>query len=1210
VSISLEQFFQQLTQSGLLSETEVSNFQQSLPAQQRPTDAEGLARELVQAKRLTRYQAAAVAQGKAKSLVFDEYVILDKLGQGGMGVVLKAEHRRMKRQVAIKIIAPAAVKSPDAVRRFYREVEAAARLSHPNIVAAHDAREYHGSHCLVMEYIEGRDLAAIVKQHGPLPVRQAVECILQAARGLEFAHKRGVVHRDIKPANLLLDREGTVKILDMGLARVAGIGEDAEGERLTQSGQVMGTCDYMAPEQSLDTHKADHRADIYSLGCTLYRLLTNNTPYKGETYAKLFMAHLNDPIPSIRDTRPDVPADVDAVFARMVAKQAEDRQQSMTELISELEACLGKRASQAGDDESLSNGALAFLREITEGGTATRQRVQSRVEETMAPEAHPETGTNLGLAPATAGRKRLLTGLALAGAAVVAFCGVIVTLRHGSGKQTTIQVPDGSRVAIRGDGQVDVTPPAGASSVSSAAVSAPGSAGGSSDAEMQRYEKRWGIKRHEDAPGIRAGGGFDPKLAGKGTANRLQVTGDRLQGTAASASPFVGPDGNWQLPPGAPPPAIAPFDVQKAREHQEAWAKYLGIPVEVTNSIGMKFVLIPPGEFQMGSTPEEIGWAQDATQKLDPARTKEAEGLSREQPKHRVRISRPFYLGKFEVTQAEYQQVTGVNPSEFSPQGGRRNAVGGLDTRRLPVEMILWDDAQAFCERLGASRQADLPIQRYVLPTEAQWEYACRAGTAGQWSFVAEYKSNSDEDQKAVGEYAWVQGNSEAITHAVGEKKPNAWGLHDMHGNVIEWCADLGSHGYYQRSPLLDPQGPDMGTAHIVRGGAFNNPSTMTRSGWRGTPSEGARFPHFGMRVAGEIDLSKTLAGKARPVAGTPVSRQGPGLTGPSPCIAPDGNWQLPPGAPPPAIAPFDEKQAREHQEAWAKYLQLPLEMANSVGMQFILIPPGEFEMGSTPEEIAAMIKADVNYKFAESRQRLIRSTGPKHRVRITRPLYMSRYEVTQAVYQRATGNNPSSFSDQNQAPPADDASFSEAIRSERVNDRQRVAGKDTGQQPVESVSWEHAAQFARTLGELAAERSAKREYRLPTEAEWEYACRAGTPGLWPCGTEDRLAEIAWCALPKILPHTVGTKKPNAWGLFDVVGNVFEWCSDWFSYDYYAASPIADPPGPSTGERHLVRGGAWLTESYLSHSTFRLSFGQGGHQIGFRLVCPIAIPPQ
>jgi serine/threonine protein kinase/formylglycine-generating enzyme required for sulfatase activity len=450
VSIKLEQFIEQLTQSGLLSATEVSTFQQNLPLQKRPKDAEGLARELVEARRLTRYQAAAVAQGKAKSLVFDEYVILDKLGQGGMGVVLKAEHRRMKRLVAIKIIAPAAMKSPEAVRRFYREVEVAARLSHPNIVAAHDAREYHGSHCLVMEYVEGKDLAAIIKDHGPLPLRQAMECILQAARGLDFAHRRGVVHRDIKPANLLLDREGTVKILDMGLARLAGLGDEPGGERLTQSGQVMGTCDYMAPEQSLDTRKADHRADIYSLGCTLYRLLTGKTPYAGETYAKLFMAHLNDPIPALRAVRSDVTPELDAVYQRMMAKQPEDRYQSMAEVIAGLEACLGSRPAQSSDEESLSNGALAFLREFTEGGTATRQKAPPRTEDTLARHTHPEKGTDLNLAALKGRRKWLFVGLA---AAAVVVCGAIIVLRHGDGKKSTIRVPAASQaVGERGQG--------------------------------------------------------------------------------------------------------------------------------------------------------------------------------------------------------------------------------------------------------------------------------------------------------------------------------------------------------------------------------------------------------------------------------------------------------------------------------------------------------------------------------------------------------------------------------------------------------------------------------------------------------------------------------------------------------------------------------------------------------------------------------------
>ena len=218
MAVTLQQFIDSLTQSGLMTADEVSSFQQSRPPETQPKDAQTLAQALVQAGKLTKYQAQMVYQGRPKGLVFGEYTVLDKLGQGGMGVVLKAQHRRMKRMVAVKVLPASAMKSPDAVKRFYREVEAAAKLNHPNIVQAHDASEHEGIHYLVMEYVEGSDLGALLKQHGPLPIPQAVNCILQAARGLEYAHRHGIVHRDIKPGNLLVDQEGTVKILDMGLA--------------------------------------------------------------------------------------------------------------------------------------------------------------------------------------------------------------------------------------------------------------------------------------------------------------------------------------------------------------------------------------------------------------------------------------------------------------------------------------------------------------------------------------------------------------------------------------------------------------------------------------------------------------------------------------------------------------------------------------------------------------------------------------------------------------------------------------------------------------------------------------------------------------------------------------------------------------------------------------------------------------------------------
>ncbi len=393
MGLPLEKFIEDVDRSGLLSADEMASFCGALPPGRQPADARQLARRLVAAGRLTRYQAAAALQGKAQCLVFAEYVVLGRLGRGGMGVVLKAEHRRMKRPVAIKVITPAHMASPDVVRRFYREVEAAARLSHPNIVVAHDAGEHLGTHYLVMEYIEGQDLALVARQRGPLPVRAVIECIVQAARGLQYAHEQGIVHRDIKPSNLLLDVRGTVRVLDLGLARIDQPVRGQHAERLTNSGQVMGTGDYMAPEQALDTHRADARSDIYSLGCTLYRLLAGAPPYHGKTFTQLFMAHLEAPPPSLCAARADVPPALDALFQRMVAKMADDRPQTMREVIAELEAIQRAARRPGSDDETLGNGVFAFLREPKACSTQ-REKVSAQVEPTFNDARHSHSATD------------------------------------------------------------------------------------------------------------------------------------------------------------------------------------------------------------------------------------------------------------------------------------------------------------------------------------------------------------------------------------------------------------------------------------------------------------------------------------------------------------------------------------------------------------------------------------------------------------------------------------------------------------------------------------------------------------------------------------------------------------------------------------------------------------------------------------------------
>ena len=331
MAVPLEKFVQQLEDSGIVAGETLKDF---LPPKASPQSAEELALDLVRQKKLTKFQAEEVSKGKGKSLVLGNYVLMEKIGAGGMGQVFKAEHRRMHRIVAVKLLPANTMKDPATVARFEREVTAAAKLRHPNIIAADDADQANDVHFLVMEYVDGSDLSALVKKNGPLPMDKAVNYILQAARGLEFAHAEGVVHRDIKPANLLLDKKGTVKILDMGLARIHG---DAGQAELTSTGAVMGTVDYMAPEQALNTKTADARADIYALGCSLFYLLTAKATYDGDTLMAKLLAHRDQQIPSLRSIRAEVPESLELVFKKMVAKKIEDRYQTMTEVISALE---------------------------------------------------------------------------------------------------------------------------------------------------------------------------------------------------------------------------------------------------------------------------------------------------------------------------------------------------------------------------------------------------------------------------------------------------------------------------------------------------------------------------------------------------------------------------------------------------------------------------------------------------------------------------------------------------------------------------------------------------------------------------------------------------------------------------------------------------------------------------------------------------------
>lgn len=299
-----------------------------------PPEPKEIIAKLVADGLLTSFQAKHLLEGRYKGLFLDKYKLLDMIGKGAHSLVFLAEHTNLKRRVAIKVLPMQLAQNPMELERFYREARAVALLDHPNIVRAHDSNHWGQTHFLVMEFVEGQSLEEHVQEHGPIPFARAAGHVAQVAAGLQHAHECGLVHRDIKPANLLLSAQGVVKILDMGLARF--FAEDDNFTQMYAKDAVLGTADYIAPEQALNSHEADIRSDLYSLGATFYRLVTGRTPFGGSWVRQKLMAHqLWTPEP-LHTVRADVPEALSAIVARMMAKKPDDRFQTPLEVIEAL----------------------------------------------------------------------------------------------------------------------------------------------------------------------------------------------------------------------------------------------------------------------------------------------------------------------------------------------------------------------------------------------------------------------------------------------------------------------------------------------------------------------------------------------------------------------------------------------------------------------------------------------------------------------------------------------------------------------------------------------------------------------------------------------------------------------------------------------------------------------------------------------------------
>jgi len=333
-----------------------------------PADADLLANFMIDRKLLTTWHVEKLMEKKYRGFSLGKYRMLRLIGSGGMSTVYLAEHKLMHRQRAIKVLPKRRVNDSSYLARFHLEAQATSQLDHPNIVRCYDVDNEGDTHYIVMEFIEGKDLNTIVKQEGPLPLELACNYIAQSAEGLAHAHEKGLIHRDVKPANLLVDKKGIVKILDLGLALFS---DNAQASLTVEHNEnVLGTADYLAPEQAVNSHKVDHKADIYGLGCALYFLLTGRPPFPDGTLAQRIAKHQSQMPDDIRKLRPDCPRDLADICMKMMQKRPEKRYATMREVADALEAWLVNHGYQfePGSGEAAAKAAV-----LTAGGPIARR---------------------------------------------------------------------------------------------------------------------------------------------------------------------------------------------------------------------------------------------------------------------------------------------------------------------------------------------------------------------------------------------------------------------------------------------------------------------------------------------------------------------------------------------------------------------------------------------------------------------------------------------------------------------------------------------------------------------------------------------------------------------------------------------------------------------------------------------------------------------
>jgi formylglycine-generating enzyme required for sulfatase activity/serine/threonine protein kinase len=851
------------------------------------------------------------------------------LGRGGMGEVLLATDTRLNRKVAIKRILGQAARSRTAVQRFLTEAQSIAALNHPNIVQIYDYGRAADGPFLIMEYVEGDSLLDRCRQ-GALDAAVAVSICGALCDGLGKAHAAGIIHRDIKPANILLTADGVPKLTDFGLAKA-----EAADTGMTMAGAVLGTLDFMPPEQRRDAALADARSDLWSLAATLYQMVTGESPR---------VIDLDQCPNSLR-----------RVLAQALKTQSDARFQTAAEFKTALQTALLKKSVPASVTADLGAGECPQCRTVNEShrkfcrecGSALRCNcLKCQHEISVWDKVCPECGGKQAELVASL-QQEIATKIADAeqlrqdhryqeSLRVIDQLMAITDERVGVDTEQLAQLKHATQqawdeqVAFAAAKHEEAKQHRAAFDYVSAIRAIESIPIQMRDSEAKQYVERLQAD-HDASVGLlaqirtrvqeRAIDGLLPLVE-----RAIELSGDRAdllklrnqlterearrvreRGEAIELAERLLEEGKakegWQ--------AVSKYKSDRLTEVQQQLLKrieglvvaensltalvkeakadgvidpheivsllpevlkylkmnprhaavkslyhdlfgrfcccsaeqLLAVPVQklltlpadffeqlppeliaklppalitklppalitklppVSNSIGQQLKVLPPGQFRMG----------------DP------KGDGDETP-HEVRLTRAFYMGVHEVTQEQYERVMGTNPSNFK---GASN----------PVEQVSWEDAVEFCQRLSALPEEKAAGRVYRLPTEAEWEYACRAGSQTRYSF--------GDNESYLGQYAWFADNSDTKTHPVGKKKPNAWGFYDMHGNVWEWCSDW--YGDYPSGEVSDPTGPREGSSRVHRGGGWIYVAASCLSSTRYRYNPTSRYGHNGFRVA------------------------------------------------------------------------------------------------------------------------------------------------------------------------------------------------------------------------------------------------------------------------------------------------------------------------------------------------------------------------